>query len=370
MASSEAGTREEDDAALRGFTAEVFGSLRRAEQRRWAQAHLRALARTPGRKTPLRLVRTLNLPPSAAKGLHQFVNASPWDWRPVRPRLTGLVTAHGRPYAWTVADLVVPKTGAHTVGVRVRTDPDDGRTGRTGRTVNAQRALGLFLAAPGAAFAVDWHLVLDGPWAADRTLRARARVPLTELPRPAGLHILDLATGAPARTGPAGLPWVLDLSRYAEAGAILAALARLDRAVVAEVPPDLELRHTRPRTGTGTAGALLDPLLLRRPYPAVHVHQGPVRLPGSAPERAYRLLGCAPPGGDGPARHWLTDVAAAGVEQVLALVRARLRTAEALAVLRARYGLADFAGRSFPGWHHHMTLLSAAYAYPRLSIHE
>ncbi|MEU6389586.1 transposase [Streptomyces sp. NPDC046939] len=362
MGSSETGTREEGDAALREFTADVFGSLRRAEQRRWAQTHLRALARTPGRKTPLRLVRTLNLPPTAAKGLHQFVNASPWDWRPVRSRLTGLVAARVRPYAWTVADVVVPKTGAHTVGVHARTDPADGRT------VNAQRALGLFLAAPGAAFPVDWHLVLDGPWATDRSLRTRARVPPTELPRPAGLHVLDLATGTPARTAGTELPWVLDLTRYAEAATVLAALSRLNRAVVAEVPADLELRHAR-TGGIGTAGALLEPLLLRRPYPAVHLHPGPVRLPGFAAEHPYRLLGCAPPGGNGPARHWLTDVAGAGVEQVLALLAARARGAEALAVLRARYGLADFAGRSFPGWHHHMTLLSAAYAHPRLSAH-
>ncbi|MFD0431908.1 hypothetical protein ACFQ60_46150 [Streptomyces zhihengii] len=29
-------------------------------------------------------------------------------------------------------------------------------------------------------------------------------------------------------------------------------------------------------------------------------------------------------------------------------------------------GLLDFEGRSFPGWHHHMTLASAAYLYRRL----
>ena len=28
-----------------------------------------------------------------------------------------------------------------------------------------------------------------------------------------------------------------------------------------------------------------------------------------------------------------------------------------------RYGLFDFEGRSFPGWHHHVTLVSAAYLY-------
>ncbi|MFI7386358.1 transposase [Streptomyces sp. NPDC049813] len=358
MGAREAGTREDGDAALREFTAEVFASLRRAEQRRWAQTYLRALALAPGRKTPLRLVRAAHLPPAAAKGLHQFVHASPWEWRPVRARLAGLVAGRTRPYAWTVADVVLPKTGAHTVGVHTRPDPADGRA------VHGQRALGLFLAAPGASFPVDWHLVLDGPWAADRSLRARARVPRTELPRPAGLHILDLATGDPARTGPAGLPWVLDLTPYAEAGTVLAALARLGRAVVAEVPPDLELRHARP--GTSTAGALLEPLLRRRPYPAVHAHPGPVRLPGFGPGGAYRLLGCAPPGGAGAARHWLTDLADAGAEQVLALLPARVRTAETLASLRAQYGLADFTGRSFPGWHHHMTLLSAAYAQARL----
>jgi len=30
------------------------------------------------------------------------------------------------------------------------------------------------------------------------------------------------------------------------------------------------------------------------------------------------------------------------------------------------FGLLDFEGRSFPGWYHHMALVSAAYTYRRL----
>ncbi|MCL6731937.1 hypothetical protein PWE32_09610 [Streptomyces neyagawaensis] len=31
------------------------------------------------------------------------------------------------------------------------------------------------------------------------------------------------------------------------------------------------------------------------------------------------------------------------------------------------HDLLDFAGRSFPAWHHHMTMASAAYTYTRLA---
>ncbi|MEU3401633.1 IS701 family transposase [Streptomyces filamentosus] len=343
------------------FTADVFGSLHRAEQLRWARACLWALARTEGRRTPHGLARTLDLPPAAARGLHQFVNVSPWDWRPVRARLAERVAGHARPYAWTVEELAVPKAGPHSVGVHTWPDPD------TGRTVSGQRALGLFLVAPDEAFAVDWQLVLGGAWAWDRGLRHRARVPHAEGTRPDGPPLLDLAARAPARTGPAGLPWVLDLTRCAQVAGVLDGLARQGAAVLAEVPAELEvgLEGVPGRAATAGAGALTERLLARRPYPAVRFHPGTVRPPGAA--RAYRLLGRAAPDGRGPARQWLTDLPDRSLDRVVPLLRARARSAAALTVLRERYGLLDFAGRSFPGWHHHMTLVSAAHARHRLA---
>jgi SRSO17 transposase len=45
------------------------------------------------------------------------------------------------------------------------------------------------------------------------------------------------------------------------------------------------------------------------------------------------------------------------------------RTAGELAALRSESGLDHFEGRSYRGWHHHVTLASAAHAHRTLEKH-
>lgn len=54
------------------------------------------------------------------------------------------------------------------------------------------------------------------------------------------------------------------------------------------------------------------------------------------------------------------------VEEVLRLTRSRAAALSTVATLQKRFGVLDFEGRSFPGWHHHMTMALAAYAYQHL----
>lgn len=106
-----------------------------------------------------------------------------------------------------------------------------------------------------------------------------------------------------------------------------------------------------------------------------------VRVPGGDPaapgaHQTYQLFGepfAAPVAGPAPgpgARAggavWLTDMSRHRMGDLLRLVRRSGRAAATLGVLADDFGLLDFEGRSFPGWHHHMTLMSAAYAYTGL----
>ena len=52
-------------------------------------------------------------------------------------------------------------------------------------------------------------------------------------------------------------------------------------------------------------------------------------------------------------------------ESVLALTRTLAHAGDSVREMSDDFGLQDFEGRSYPGWHHHMTLVSAAYAYSR-----
>lgn len=363
---------------LQTFLEQIFRPLHRAEQRRWARAYLRGLLHVTGRKTPRRMARTESLPPAAAQGLHQFINASPWDWESVRHRLALQVAASTTPYAWTVAELIIPKRGEHSVGVHRRRDA------ATGLTVNCQRAVGLFLAAGAHCFPVAWSLVLDDTWARDRQRRLRARIPDAETARPVGGHVLDLAAGVVAQPQLPEVPWVLDLTRCDDASGVLAGLARQRLDIVCEVEPGqvvlcgdrfptvitvgelMEGRHTRqPQVITrqradGTAKAI-----------PLHTYAGTVRLPRRSTGRddasvRYRILKRPAPDGRRPARYWITSLTDRNVEEVMASVRGHAAARTAVTALQERFGVLDFEGRSFPGWHHHMTMASAAYAFRHL----
>ncbi|URN13941.1 hypothetical protein LUW77_29040 [Streptomyces radiopugnans] len=54
------------------------------------------------------------------------------------------------------------------------------------------------------------------------------------------------------------------------------------------------------------------------------------------------------------------------MEETMALVCSRAAVRTAVTTLREQFGALDFAGRSFPGWHHHMTMVSAAYVHQHL----
>ncbi|MFE9133071.1 transposase [Streptomyces sp. NPDC007355] len=369
-----------DGACMQTFMDEIFRVFQRPEQRRWAQAYLWALIHGSGKKTPRRMALARSLPSAAAHGLHQFINASPWDWTPVRRRLAGRVAARTTPLAWTVAELLIPKRGEHSVGVHRRVDA------ATGRTVNCQRALVFFLASGTRCYPVGWSLVLDGTWGPDRERGRRARVPAYEAGRTAADHVTGYAAEVAAQPRLPRVPWVLDLTRCDQAAAVLAGLARQRADVVCEVSADhpvlLNGQHTPVVT---TVSALMEVrharqthVLLRqspdgrvRAVP-VHTYAGTVTAPRSAygddgGARPYRILERPDPDGRQPPRYWLTSLTELRVEEILRLARSHTSALSAVTTLRRRYGVLDFEGRSFPGWHHHMTMASAAYVHQHLS---
>ncbi|WP_455712695.1 IS701 family transposase [Streptomyces griseus] len=368
-----------EGACMRTFMDEIFRAFRRPEQRRWAQAYLWALIHASGKKTPRRMALTKPLPPAAAHGLHQFINASPWDWNPVRHRLTGLVAERTTPQAWTVAELIIPKRGEHSVGVHRRVDP------ATGRTVNCQRALVFFLVSGGRSYPVGWSLLLDRTWDSDRERRRRARIPGSEAGRTPADHVTGYAAEIAAQPRLPRVPWVLDLTRCPEAAGVLAGLARQRADVVCEVPPDHHVlsagAHSPVVTGVSalmeTRHARQTHVLLGRAPDGrvravpVHTYAGTVTTPRSAHGddgggRAYRVLERPDPDGRQPSRYWLTTLTEHRVEEILRLARSHTSALSAVAVLGRRFGVLDFEGRSFPGWHHHMTMASAAYVHQRL----
>lgn len=368
------------DGALSSFTEELFAQLSRADQRRWARAYLQGLLATPGKKSVRRLAASVSSSPTASQSLQQFVNASPWDWEPTRRKLIRVAERHGWARAWVIETAVLPKRGDHSCGVHRRFVPS------VGRTVNCQLGIGAFLSSENGDLPVDWRLLLPEQWGDDTRLCERARVPESARSQPLWAHVLGLVENLAAHTSFPAVPVVTDVSDYAEGVCLLDQLSRLGRDFVISVPLELPVlpAHSRPsrlrRDDTDAQGVLDARRFLQRhgtrhphtvtfdtpgrPQQQVRIVSGLVRLPGS--RHTYRVFAEWPPEGGRPLRVWITSLVDRGIEHLTTLARMHSGTVSTLRSLEADYGLLDFEGRSFPGWHHHMTLVSAAYAYSRL----
>lgn len=399
---SEAAEMSETFGTFDTFADDLFGHLPRTDQRRWAHAYLLALLTTEGKKSVRRLAAAVSDSPTASQSLHQFLNASPWDWNPVRRELVRRAEEPAPPRAWILAPAILPKRGGHSVGVHRRFDS------AAGRTVSCQLAMGMFLpvgeaatavavsasaasgalgasGAPGAAsggsgasgasgasaasaaagdcggsatVSVDWRLFLPPQWADDPELLRRNRIPASETnhPRPMWVHALDLVEAQAARSTCAPAPVVADLSEYSDSVRLIEALARQGRDFVIAVPSATALATPATPGMPGDPGAR--PRLLQSA-------PTPVRLPGS--HHTYRAFTEPGPAGARPSRIWLTNMAHRRMGQLLGLARLHQLPTATLRTLATDFGLHDFEGRSFPGWHHHMTLTSAAHAYRALT---
>ncbi|MEV5864422.1 transposase [Streptomyces sp. NPDC052071] len=363
------------------FADQVFTRLPRADQRRWAAAYLLGLLAVSGRKSVRSLAAAVTDSPTASQSMHRFVNSSPWEWQPARAELTRWTEQRLRPTAWTVGTAVVPKRGNQSCGVHRRFDPV------AGRSVNCQVATGLFLAAGRVQIPVDWRLHLPREWS-DERLRRRARIPESVQPVPEWVHILDLAdTLASALLTP--LPLVADLRAYEQPDRLLHGLRQRCHDFVVTVPDTLPV--VLPLVNQGARGSHAAPLVSARRFLDAHgevlrtvmasPHGGAAgakrivtavaSLPrGPRAQRFCRLFAEYRADGQGAPALWMTTLVHRPMDELIELAGAHAWTPGALRRMEGRFGLQDFEGRSFPGWHRNVTLVSAACAYSRLAESE
>ncbi|AIS01041.1 transposase [Streptomyces glaucescens] len=368
--------------SLTDFVHTVFGSLPRVDQQRWADVYLRGLLSTPGRKTMQRLAGQICGEPSAGQALQQFITASPWDWHQPRSVLARLAARRLPDHAWVAATFVAEKKGSSSVGVQRRFVPG------LGATVNCQVGVGLFMVSRTEAIPVDWDLVLDGGWCEDAALRRRARIPDSVTGGSAWKRALEMAAGAGSAPWAQRTPLVADLTVTGDLAEPAAGPASGPGEWLVRVRPDHPVVQHGPGTpasppaGPATAEQMIGAGGTRFRVALSHLDAGcgPVRVrsalvrlpgrhatgPGGHPP-VHRLFALDSPGGSGGAQYWLSSLRRRNAGYVFSLIRRQQLVADSLRELEESYGLLDFEGRSYPGWHHHMTMVSAAYAYRRLT---
>ncbi|MGP3913671.1 IS701 family transposase [Nonomuraea sp. 10N515B] len=325
---------------LSPFCDDLFSSFLRSDQRRWGEVYVQGLISVPGRKS-IRRISTQVVGQPVDQCLQQFINQSPWDWAPVRQRLAQSLVEAIRPKAWVLEEVVFPKNGSKSVGVARQFVPS------AGRLMNCQLGLAVVMVGDEGGCPVNWRLLLPRSWDDDAGLRSRTRLPEHERSRPHWRHLLQAVDEMVLDWGLPPAPIVVDGRAMPGVELLIAGLAERGLPYLVRVSPG-----TMPAAGPG---------LPARP------------VPEPARPRLHVVPAQAGPRPHGPGQHWrprsgtrtmwLTDLGRNRVPDLAGLVRMRNRAASAMNTVAAESGLQHFEGRSYRGWHHHVTLVSVAHGY-------
>ncbi|MFF7092352.1 IS701 family transposase [Streptomyces rubradiris] len=362
-----------DDDIVAELCAALFSLLGRKDQRRQAEQYLRGLLTTRGRKSIRNIAAHLGRP-GLEQSLHHFVASSTWDWQPLRAALAGYLEHTIAPQAWVIQPMHIPKAGKYSVGVDEQFAP------HLGQVVRGQQVIGAWLASPAVSAPVNWRMVLPESWVNDPERRARAEVPERTAPESAEECAVSVALQMARLWNIPRRPAVLDLRRC-DVGAAARRLASGGVPFLARISPSSPLSVADPalpghRAGPLPARRILELLKgMRVPaawYDPAEPHlprsswaaKVPVALPGpvgGAPRRLF-LLGEWTDPGRPPSALWLTSLPRVPAASLVRTAKLADRVERDCDDTGERAGLRDFAGRSFRGWHRHMTLASVAHA--------
>lgn len=365
----------ERESVYTALCARLFDHLPRSDQRNRGTDYLLGLLAAQGRKS-IRNIAALFGGPEVEQRLHHFVCSSTWDWAPMRRALAEYLHESAAPLAWVAAPMIIPKTGTSSIGVDRRFVPE------LGRVLNAQQAVGVWAAAEDYSCPVNWRLQLSGPWLEDGARRRRALIP--DLVGAAGLEectaevCVETARDwrLPQRTV------VLD-ARAMNAASVVRRLLSADVPFLARVAGGLRLApvdaalsrwSSQPeaaRTITKVARTLLRPVAWRNHEAGgaarggmaaairVELERPAVRTAEPAELSLLSVAGDRHGGGE---EFWLTDRSPAELPALVRLTRLPGRVHRDLHEVADEVGVRDFTGRSYAGWHRHITLASAAHA--------
>jgi SRSO17 transposase len=380
---------------LEAFLADVVVPMGRKERREHAGEYIRGLLMDGERKSIEPLAG--RLPGGDVQALQQFVNQSPWPSQEVRASLARKVEGEFVPEAyWLIDEVSFPKQGKHSVGVARQ------YCGALGKTANCQVAVTLDLGTEESSTPLDWALYLPAQWINDSFRRKEAGIPeeVTFRTKPdLALDLVDEVKGW-------GLQGHLVLadSAYGDVFEFRQGLRSRELDYVVQVTGELmawakdphpakppmkrggkiprkrfyandfppprslcqiakELPSGSWKTVTwreGTKGPLTSRFARLVVWMANGLVQGKtMQVP------AEELLIEWPQGDKDPWKYWLSSLPPqrTSFRGLVRKAKGRFRIEQDYEELKGEVGLDHFEGRSWQGWHHHVTLVTLAYAF-------
>jgi SRSO17 transposase len=391
---------------LDAFVADVFASLTRSRWQERAEHYLRGLMLDGRRKSIQPMAARLAGPHEQA--LNHFVTNSPWDAALVRRRLAVRMDEAIVPAAWALDDTGWIKYGTASVGVTRQ------YTGTAGKVTNCQIGVSLNLVTDTASCPVDWRLFVPESWdpASDKaTSETPERRRKTGMPDDVvhrekwrlGMDMIDEARGwgltpplivADAGYGDAAefrqgledrnLSYVVGVNCAHTAFTIDAqrtspphkGAGRRPPLIYRQAAPGLKThvlaagrdatRRVTWREGSrrraGKARKMGGSFVFLRLRPASLVHRRAVGFDEDLPVRW--LIAEWPPGEPEPTRYWLSNLpATTPYRHLVRQAKLRWRIEHDYREVKTGLGLDHYEGRTWQGWHHHTTLVSAAHAF-------
>jgi SRSO17 transposase len=390
-------------AAVRGrleeFAAEMFVPLARRDQRDKGATYVRGLLLDGRRKSMQPMAERLGVD---EQGLQQFVTSSTWAVEPVRERLARRAIEVIAPEAWVVDDTGFPKDGRASPGVARQ------YSGTLGKVGNCQIGVSVCAVTDAASCPLSWRLFLPAGWddaeaateeaaAAIRARRARAGIPdearhrakwrlaLDMLDELAGwglippVVVVDAGYGTTAEfrdeLTARGWTYVCQVNGDLTAHAGDVAPERIDYSGRGPRPKPryrtkpVGLREHVLAAGRaaalpvtwreGSRGPMTSHFVALPVRPAGRRPTGRLAADGSLP--AVWLLAEWPPEAAEPTDYWLSSLPAdTPLAELVRLAKIRWRIEHDYRELKSGLGLDHFEGRTFAGWHRHVTLVTAA----------
>jgi len=320
-----------------------------------------------------------------ADAMHQrllhFVSNALWGDREVRLSAASYaieeMTKREDMRVWIIDDTGFLKQGEHSVGVQRQ------YTGSAGKITNCQVAVSLSAATATAHLLVDFELYLPKEWASDKARRRQAKIPDEVVFKTKPELALEMITRAAGADIPGEV--VLADAAYGDSVAFRSTvrLVGFDYAVgVSCTTTVLCVDEQGQSSGKAVSAKSLAKGLPESAFERITWRQGSkdrlsarfvfvrVRVP------AEKLDGQAGPvqwlivewrdDDKAPEHFALTTLGVDGKmskEEIVRLFKERYRTEQLYSELKGEVGLDHFEGRSFIGWHHHVTVVLCCYAF-------
>jgi SRSO17 transposase len=386
---------------LGGFVAEVFASLARKDQRHQGDCYLRGLMLDGSRKSIQPMAE--RLPDGNMQALQQFVSQSTWDHVPVLRAIATKMSAAVAPEAWVIDDTSFPKSGDQSVAVARQ------YCGALGKRSPCQVGVSVHAATDTASCPLSWRLFVPPQWD-DRADARRAR---TGVPEEIGhlekwrlavaileellawglapqMVVADAGYGQSAAFRHAlrtrALEYVVSVrgdesAHPGGAGPVAPAYGGAGRRPLPRYRTDaLSLRELAVADGRrafrqvtwrqGSRGAMRSRFRVLQVRPAGKVARSLAAADagGSAAWdgvlAAETLLVEWPTGASEPTDYWLTSLPPdTPIARLVRQAKIRWRIEHDYREMKSGLGLDHFEGRTWRGWHHHVTLVTAAHAF-------